>query len=148
MFGIVDQSGITESVLPLLVWLSRYYYCYAVEPHKRKQPCAEPADPQHTCILGSKNRFKVIQTYLKIVPMNFFEDNSSVVTILPSLEENTEQLLQNCFFGVSLSDQIVPQYSAALMKLISIVKVKYENHFYHLLGSNPVLYRDKGVVNK
>ncbi|KRY22430.1 Sal-like protein 4 [Trichinella patagoniensis] len=25
---------------------------------------------------------------------NFFEDNSSVVTILPSLEENTEQLLQ------------------------------------------------------
>ncbi|KRX68559.1 Fez family zinc finger protein 2 [Trichinella sp. T9] len=26
---------------------------------------------------------------------NFFEDNSSVVTILPSLEENTEQLLQS-----------------------------------------------------
>ncbi|KRY61442.1 hypothetical protein T03_665 [Trichinella britovi] len=56
MFGIVDQSGITESVKLTSFWLSRYYYCYALEPRKRKQPCAEPADPQHTFILGSKNR--------------------------------------------------------------------------------------------
>ncbi|KRY74209.1 Diacylglycerol kinase epsilon [Trichinella pseudospiralis] len=36
--------------------LSHYHYCYGVEPHKRKQPCTEPAVPQHTCTLGSKNR--------------------------------------------------------------------------------------------
>ncbi|KRZ10848.1 hypothetical protein T4B_1410 [Trichinella pseudospiralis] len=36
--------------------LSHYHYCHGVEPHKRKQPCTEPAVPQHTCTLGSKNR--------------------------------------------------------------------------------------------
>ncbi|KRZ71111.1 hypothetical protein T10_13055 [Trichinella papuae] len=29
-----------------------YHYSYGVEPHKRKQPCTESADPQHTCTLG------------------------------------------------------------------------------------------------
>ncbi|XP_003371607.1 hypothetical protein Tsp_05274 [Trichinella spiralis] len=39
----------------LPICLSRYQYCYGVEPHKRKQPCTEPADPKHAYTLGSKN---------------------------------------------------------------------------------------------
>ncbi|KRY78266.1 hypothetical protein T4B_8514 [Trichinella pseudospiralis] len=35
--------------------VSRYYYCYSVEPHKRKQPCTEPPDLHHTCTLGCIN---------------------------------------------------------------------------------------------
>ncbi|KRZ67554.1 hypothetical protein T10_1919 [Trichinella papuae] len=38
---------------------SRYHYCYGVEPHKRKQPCTEPADPKHTCTLRSKGRIYI-----------------------------------------------------------------------------------------
>ncbi|XP_003372104.1 hypothetical protein Tsp_11136 [Trichinella spiralis] len=41
----------------LPIWSSRYHNSYGVEPHMRKQPCTAPADPQHTCILRSKNRF-------------------------------------------------------------------------------------------
>ncbi|KRX17772.1 hypothetical protein T07_9079 [Trichinella nelsoni] len=29
----------------LPVWLSRCHCCYGAEPHKRKQPCTEIADP-------------------------------------------------------------------------------------------------------
>ncbi|KRY39608.1 hypothetical protein T01_1190 [Trichinella spiralis] len=56
LLSLEQVSGIEEPVLPLSVWLSRYHCCYGVEPHKRKQPCTESADPQHTCTLGSKNR--------------------------------------------------------------------------------------------
>ncbi|KRZ09053.1 hypothetical protein T11_12160 [Trichinella zimbabwensis] len=55
-----DMSGLVSKRLDLrdrcCLWLSRYHYCYDVEPHKRKQPCTEPADPQSTHTLGSKNR--------------------------------------------------------------------------------------------
>ncbi|KRX46555.1 hypothetical protein T05_10071 [Trichinella murrelli] len=37
---------------PLPICSSRYQYCYGVEPHKRKQPCTEPADPKHAYTLG------------------------------------------------------------------------------------------------
>ncbi|XP_003378032.1 NIPSNAP domain containing protein [Trichinella spiralis] len=61
MSGLVDQSGASVwkrgtgavRLLSLSVWLR---YDYGVQPHKRKQPCAEPADPQHTYTLGNKNR--------------------------------------------------------------------------------------------
>ncbi|KRY40929.1 hypothetical protein T01_10938 [Trichinella spiralis] len=73
MSGLVDQSGasvwnrgtgavvsqppVRSASFPftriLSVWLR---YDYGVQPHKRKQPCAEPADPQHTYTLGNKNR--------------------------------------------------------------------------------------------
>ncbi|KRZ07964.1 hypothetical protein T11_13829 [Trichinella zimbabwensis] len=69
MSGLVDQSGSSvwnrgtgaavdqlPRLFSLPVWLSRYHYSYGVEPHKRKRPCTEPADPQHTYTLGSKNR--------------------------------------------------------------------------------------------
>ncbi|KRZ11043.1 hypothetical protein T11_7853 [Trichinella zimbabwensis] len=57
----VDQPPVRSASFPCnliisSVWLSRYHYCYGVEPHKRKQPCTESADPQHTYTLGSKNR--------------------------------------------------------------------------------------------
>ncbi|KRZ18350.1 hypothetical protein T11_8635, partial [Trichinella zimbabwensis] len=72
MSGLVDQSGssvwnrgtgaavsqppVRSASFPftliLPVWLSRYYYCYGVDPHKRKQPCIEPPYLQHTCTLG------------------------------------------------------------------------------------------------
>ncbi|KRZ09843.1 hypothetical protein T11_5930 [Trichinella zimbabwensis] len=52
----VDQPPVHSAPFPLPVWLSRYHYCYSVEPHKRKQPCTEPPDPHDTCTLGSKNR--------------------------------------------------------------------------------------------
>ncbi|KRZ05542.1 hypothetical protein T11_5091 [Trichinella zimbabwensis] len=52
----VNQPPVRSASFPLPVWLSRYHYCYGVEPHKRKQPCTEPAVPQHTYTLGSKNR--------------------------------------------------------------------------------------------
>ncbi|KRZ72275.1 hypothetical protein T10_731 [Trichinella papuae] len=68
MSGLVDQSGprvwnhgtgaavdqplVCSASFPytliLPVWLSRYHNCYGVEPHKRKQPCTESADPQHS----------------------------------------------------------------------------------------------------
>ncbi|KRZ63948.1 hypothetical protein T10_6741 [Trichinella papuae] len=63
MSGPVDQSGASVwnrgtgaavDQLPALVaviW-PPYHYSYGVEPHKRKQPCTESADPQHTCTLG------------------------------------------------------------------------------------------------
>ncbi|KRY97894.1 hypothetical protein T11_7294 [Trichinella zimbabwensis] len=53
----VDQSPVRSASFPLPVWLSCYHCCYGVEPHKRKQPCTESADPQHTYTLGSKNGF-------------------------------------------------------------------------------------------
>ncbi|KRY91002.1 hypothetical protein T4D_14636 [Trichinella pseudospiralis] len=40
----------------LPVWLSRYHDGYGMESHKQKQPCTEPADPQQTYTLDSKNR--------------------------------------------------------------------------------------------
>ncbi|KRZ15168.1 hypothetical protein T11_9344 [Trichinella zimbabwensis] len=49
----VDQS---PRLFCLPLWLSRYHHCYGVERHKRKRLCTEPAVPQHTCTLGSKNR--------------------------------------------------------------------------------------------
>ncbi|KRZ76342.1 hypothetical protein T10_1875 [Trichinella papuae] len=58
-----QASGIAGSLLPLPVWLSRYHYCYGVEPHKRKQPCTEPADPQYTYTIESKNRIYRIGGY-------------------------------------------------------------------------------------
>ncbi|KRZ11347.1 hypothetical protein T11_1160 [Trichinella zimbabwensis] len=71
--GLVDQSGssvwnrragaaasqphVRSATFPftliLPVWLSRYHYCYGVEPHKRKQPCTEPVEPQHAYTLVS-----------------------------------------------------------------------------------------------
>ncbi|KRZ67542.1 hypothetical protein T10_3932 [Trichinella papuae] len=71
--GLVDQSGssvwnrragaaasqphVRSATFPftliLPVWLSRYHYCYGVEPYKRKQPCTEPVDPQHAYTLVS-----------------------------------------------------------------------------------------------
>ncbi|KRZ11546.1 hypothetical protein T11_9138 [Trichinella zimbabwensis] len=63
MSGLVDQSGSSvwnrgtgAAVDQLPVWLSRYHYCYGVEPHKQKQPCTESSDQEHTCTTGSKNR--------------------------------------------------------------------------------------------
>ncbi|XP_003376831.1 hypothetical protein Tsp_01040 [Trichinella spiralis] len=50
---IIAGSGWTAR---LPVWLSCYHCCHSVEPHKRRQPCTEPADPQHTCTVRSKNR--------------------------------------------------------------------------------------------
>ncbi|KRZ02364.1 hypothetical protein T11_4893 [Trichinella zimbabwensis] len=54
----VDQPPVRSASFPftlLPVWLSRYHYCYSVEPHKQKQLRTEPADPQHTCTLGYIN---------------------------------------------------------------------------------------------
>ncbi|KRX44925.1 hypothetical protein T05_3569 [Trichinella murrelli] len=39
LISLEQVSGIAEPVLP------RYHCCYGVEPHKRKQPCTESADP-------------------------------------------------------------------------------------------------------
>ncbi|KRZ07247.1 hypothetical protein T11_1857, partial [Trichinella zimbabwensis] len=51
----VNQLPVRSASFPFTlippVWLSRYHYCYGVEPHKQKQPCTKPADPQHTCTL-------------------------------------------------------------------------------------------------
>ncbi|KRZ79979.1 hypothetical protein T10_4031 [Trichinella papuae] len=83
MSGLVDQSGASAwnrgigaalnqppvrsasfpFALILAVWLNRYRYCYGVEPHKQKQPCTEPADPEHRCTLGSKNRIYLFGSF-------------------------------------------------------------------------------------
>ncbi|KRZ11365.1 hypothetical protein T11_4197 [Trichinella zimbabwensis] len=70
MSGLVDQSGpsvwnrgtgaavnqppVRSATFPFT--LIRYHNYYGVEPHKLKRPYTEPADPQHTCTLGSINR--------------------------------------------------------------------------------------------
>ncbi|KRZ73726.1 hypothetical protein T10_7742 [Trichinella papuae] len=60
----VNQPPVRSASFPftliLPVWLSRYHYSYSVEPHKRKEPCTKPADPQHTYKLGSKNRIYLL----------------------------------------------------------------------------------------
>ncbi|KRZ69681.1 Diacylglycerol kinase epsilon [Trichinella papuae] len=45
----------------------RYHHCYGVERHKRKRPCTEPADPQHTCTLGTQNLVYVAMTIFLIL---------------------------------------------------------------------------------
>ncbi|KRZ04240.1 hypothetical protein T11_14493 [Trichinella zimbabwensis] len=51
-----NRGNDAARLFSLPVWLSRYHYCYGMEPHKRKRPCNEPTDPKHTYTLGSKNR--------------------------------------------------------------------------------------------
>ncbi|KRY86376.1 hypothetical protein T4D_15266 [Trichinella pseudospiralis] len=37
-----------SSLFSLIISSVTTHYCYDVEAHKRKQPCTEPADSQHT----------------------------------------------------------------------------------------------------
>ncbi|KRX27809.1 hypothetical protein T07_6179 [Trichinella nelsoni] len=57
---VLSASFPFTQILP--VWLSHYHYCYGVETHKQKQPCTDPADPQHTYTLESKNNFTIKNT--------------------------------------------------------------------------------------
>ncbi|KRY23807.1 hypothetical protein T12_4661 [Trichinella patagoniensis] len=50
-------------ILILPVWLSCYHCCHSVEPHKRRQSCTEPADPQHACTVRSKNRMYLFDDF-------------------------------------------------------------------------------------